>query len=527
MLSLTTIIALLFAGNAAVIVFGYRRPQQTRSAALVVTLLLLILWPFLLGQIPISYDFISQLESGLRLETVFQWRVDETNWLLSLSLLLLQFTALLSVVTAARRQSTRSLLILLLASALHLAFWASSLPAIVLSWTILLALWLGATWLVRDEQSDVASLLPQTSLALMALLALWWAASGLDLAAVTDSVQFSSLSTAVQALTLLAVLVQIVLIPFYLWRTARRTLQHVLSSQQALAGLLLTAPSAAGAMLLARLEGATDIGLAFALPLSLIGLLGLLLACWHIWSGARRQWRMASALIIAQASLILLGGIWSGPEAVLAETRVLLLGAGLLILAPSQERDEGALTQIGSLLALLALVGLPLTAGFSGRSALYEAWLGQERWILLLVSALLHILIAMAAARAFLNRRARQNEIPQMTPENLLPLAISLFPALGLLSIGRLASTPVLAWIAILLPIVTGSLLAYFVGDLAQLRPALREAFSFKVPGLQDVQVRRFAPRVGQAVREAASILEGEGGFLWLLLFLVILWLAR
>src|SRR5690606_19484144 len=217
MLSLTTIIALLFAGNAAVIVFGYRRPQQTRSAALVVTLLLLILWPFLLGQIPSSYDFISQLESGLRLETVFQWRVDETNWLLSLSLLLLQFTALLSVATAARWQSTRSLLILLLASALHLAFWASSLPAIVLSWTILLALWLAATWLVRDEQSDVASLLPQTSLALMALLALWWAASGLDLAAVTDSVQFSSLSTAVQALTLLAVLVQIVLIPFYLW----------------------------------------------------------------------------------------------------------------------------------------------------------------------------------------------------------------------------------------------------------------------------------------------------------------------
>jgi len=179
------------------------------------------------------------------------------------------------------------------------------------------------------------------------------------------------------------------------------------------------------------------------------------------------------------------------------------------------------------LLALLALVGLPLTAGFSGRSALYEAWLGQERWILLLVSALLHILLAMAAARAFLNRRARQNEIPKMTPENLLPLAISLFPALGLLSIGRLASTPVLAWIAILLPIVAGSLLAYFVGDLAQLRPALREAFSFKVPGLQDVQARRFAPRVGQAVREAASILEGEGGFLWLLLFLVILWLAR
>jgi hypothetical protein len=518
MLSLTTIIALLFAGNAAVIVFGYRRPQQTRSAALVATLLLLVLWPFLLGQIPVSYDFISELESGL--QTAFQWRVDETNWLLSLSLLLLQFAALLSAATAERRQSTRALLILLLASALHFAFWATSLPAIVFSWTILLALWLAATWLFRDEENEVGGLLPQMALALTALVALWWAASGPDLAAITDSVQLSSWSTAVQTLALLAVLVQVVLIPLYLWRTMPR------ETQQTVAGLLLTAPIAAGAMLLARLEGASNIGLAFALPLSLIGLLGLLLACWHIWSGERGQWRMASALIIAQASLILLGGIWAGPQAVLAETRVLLLGAGLLLLAPSSERDD-ALPQIGPLLALLALVGLPLTAGFSGRSALYEAWLEQERWILLLVSALLHTLLAMAAARTFLNRRARTNGIPQMTPETLLPLAASLFPALALLSIARLTDTPVLAWIAILLPIIAGSLLAYFVGDLSQLRPALREAFSIKIPALQNARAHRFAPRLGQALREAASILEGEGGLLWLLLFLVILWLAR
>jgi hypothetical protein len=32
---------------------------------------------------------------------------------------------------------------------------------------------------------------------------------------------------------------------------------------------------------------------------------------------------------------------------------------------------------------------------------------------------------------------------------------------------------------------------------------------------------------VGESLREAARLLEGEGGMLWLLLLLVIFWLAR
>jgi hypothetical protein len=70
--------------------------------------------------------------------------------------------------------------------------------------------------------------------------------------------------------------------------------------------------------------------------------------------------------------------------------------------------------------------------------------------------------------------------------------------------------------------------LGWYVYKNPEVREAIGKAVQVSLPHYQGSRVlRSITSGAGLLVREAAAILEGEGGMLWLLVLVVILWLAR
>jgi hypothetical protein len=357
---------------------------------------------------------------------------------------------------------------------------------------------------------------------------LWLAASTLPAAAAAAGLEMRGWPPLTTTYLLFAGLWQLGAFPLHLWRPlAARLLPPA-------AALAHTAPTVAGALLLARLETYGGSAAAFALPLTLAGLVGLLLAAARAWTGqaegSAQASSVAAALVLGQASLVLLADVWAGSEAVLAETRVLLLAGGILLLAAGRvAEDEHVAMRIGPLLAVVALAGLPLTAGFAGRSALYETWLAQGRWLLALVTALLHVPLVAAAVLLVQKDAAATGERP--SPATLVAAAGLLLPGLGLFTLQGLADAGLLTWLAVLLPAAAGAALARVTGEPGPAWPParlLRQAFALRLP-LRPLTriVRQGVGALGTALRAAILMLEGEGGMMWLLVLLVLVWLAR
>ena len=82
--------------------------------------------------------------------------------------------------------------------------------------------------------------------------------------------------------------------------------------------------------------------------------------------------------------------------------------------------------------------------------------------------------------------------------------------------------------IAIVVAIAGGLGLSRYETRLQDAQLALRQALHL---GFAGRRLLRFSASVGSGldriVRELAAILEGEGGMLWLLVFVVVIWLAR
>jgi hypothetical protein len=225
----------------------------------------------------------------------------------------------------------------------------------------------------------------------------------------------------------------------------------------------------------------------------------------------------------------LLAGVWTGAQAVVAESLLLLLGGGVLLLGSDQDHSHfaGRLPQPGQLISIAAFAALPLTVGFTGRSALYGAWLEQGRWILVLVTALLQLplLVALFFANVRTGEGATMKQITDLSAPDLPRLLALLLPTLGLFSWTSLSQSSPLSWVAILAPVALAGIIVWRVEEKSELRQTLREAFamptllaSSRLPG-----ARAAATAVAVAARDAVALLEGEGGLLWLLLFVVIL----
>ena len=256
---------------------------------------------------------------------------------------------------------------------------------------------------------------------------------------------------------------------------------------------------------------------------------------------------MAAALALVQTSIILLAGVWAGPAAVIAEVRVLVLAVGMLFLVDGRPISRVRWWRaIGPMVAVAALAGLPLTAGFAGRAALYDAWLANGRFVLVLVAALLHVPLVAAVLLLLWPRTevARSGDRPQLEAEaarsgdrpqlvegtagNVIAREAGLLlAAVGLLSLSGLGQTGPITWLALGAAAAAGFALSRFIGEVREARAALRQAFTVNLP-LETfvVTLRRLGQGIKAVLGEAVLILEGEGGLLWLLVLVVVFWLA-
>ena len=103
-------------------------------------------------------------------------------------------------------------------------------------------------------------------------------------------------------------------------------------------------------------------------------------------------------------------------------------------------------------------------------------------------------------------------------------------PALGLVAVPLSTSAigDPLSWVLILLTITGASALSWYMNKNADTRETIAGALRVQLPLYRGSRIFRSASSaVGIFFREAAAILEGEGGMLWLLVLVVIIWLAR
>jgi hypothetical protein len=171
------------------------------------------------------------------------------------------------------------------------------------------------------------------------------------------------------------------------------------------------------------------------------------------------------------------------------------------------------------MLALAVLAGLPLTVGFAGRIALSEAWWENGRYLLVIVTTLLHI--PLVAGGVLLLWR------PTTDDKVTIPQTVAFFgPLLALFSLAGLREAGLVSWLAVLLPLAGGAVLLRFTGELTIARVAIRRAFMLNLPVRREA-MWQVVLDLGTAVREAARILEGEKGLVWLLAFVVIVLLVR
>jgi hypothetical protein len=308
------------------------------------------------------------------------------------------------------------------------------------------------------------------------------------------------------------------------------------TASDVLTGLLYATPAAGGGLLLLRLADGSAPGQGILWLPALTALAVFIWALHRAWAGMQDPAAQAKALWLALAALV--AAAVTG-AAVLPALRLLLLAGGIFLLTP-MVRARGSLTNpwlervtflLGPAMALAAMAALPLTAGFASLSTLYDAWIASGYWPPVPVTALLLMpLIAAGLSFVWSSRTVPEESINASDRTRLLPasrLALIL-PALFLLTPAGLTTASLWSWLAILLSIGGGLALFRF----------LARARALHIAAISALSRRRFPPWPGDLLRrgfsqgvlllqQAAAILEGEWGLLWLLLLFALLLLLR
>lgn len=527
---------LLLFGGAILAAAARLRPRLVDPIAAAVSGLSLLIWLLLKPRLPLSAVMLPW-SSGSSLPS-WNWGLDQVAWQLSFTLLLLLLS--LTVVQLSKRLapaagSANSLIaaplsaaqLFWLAASALLIIGADSMVALISGWLLLIILW-GWMLFAAARAAGLRSAASWTGVGwlLLSLFLLWLAAAEAP-AATRDTLDMAAWPRIALSSVLTAALLQMGVWPFLGWRLRGKPFPP------AAAAALSLIPALAGASLLARLLAVSDITFGYTLFLTAFGLIGMTVGLYYAWSDLFKVTRLAASIALVQASIALLTAVWAGSAGLVAETRVMVLAAGILFVTPLEPMSRANWWRaVGPGIALAALAGMPLTVGYSGRAFLYHAWIQDGRFILIIVSATLTaLLVAALVLRIIGGPRKEVNPPaaagPSRPPAEIVYIIGSLLPAIGLFSAGRLAQ-PVHwgVWIALLLPFIAGLFLIRFSRQLNEARQAAQHAFSLSW-SLDPTAVRRWLERARVIVQEAAVILEGEGGTLWLLVLLIIFLIVR
>ncbi len=155
-----------------------------------------------------------------------------------------------------------------------------------------------------------------------------------------------------------------------------------------------------------------------------------------------------------------------------------------------------------------------------------------RRWSIALALVVSLILVALlgAALLIVLRRDISINRDSLQNVDHLEYSALLLLLALGLIGFNGLEQFPknIVPLLFILIPALGGYLLSRYSVQAYELQQAVGRALHFDFPRRQIYEyLSVILSNIESIIREGAAILEGEGGMLWLLIIIVILWLAR
>lgn len=298
-----------------------------------------------------------------------------------------------------------------------------------------------------------------------------------------------------------------------------------------LATLLIGLPVVAGAAALAPFAGSAASSPMLFIVATVVALLGLL-------GGLARvdpvsPVGVARPLAAMSAAVVLLAGVWAGDGALLPATRLAVFAPALLLAIGRTSATEGSggLTRprvvrlAVLLLVFLATAGFPLTVGFAVLSRLYGAWWAAGGYVLLGVTAFLIALWLAALVAAGRLGSFVTPGVDRRWVMGLLPLALA---ALGLIHWdAAFIDTPLLIWIVLFGTALAGAAVGWFAPRLGAPADLLRQSFTPALPAERVVGRARLAGSVlAAALSDAAALMEGKNGLLFVLGFLLLLLLV-
>jgi hypothetical protein len=492
------------------------------------------MWLALGQQLPQAVS-LGSLPDNLFFPT-WQWQVDETIWSLSGILLLLVFALLIFRTGQATispggfdhfqfqltRLAWQPVLILALAAAGLGVIWAATLATFMVVWTLLAILW--ALYLVTTNKETT----PSSS----TLHRFFWMLVPLVFAGIAaatqpgpvDRLDMSNWSSTATTAILLTSMAQMGIMPFFGWRP-RSDLRSASDGP-----VLHLFPSLVGAGLLIRLVTTGHINPAILLLLTVFALISIL-------SGLRRAWvhlgaaaQLPASMAYSLSGLAFLAGIWAGSEALEAGIRVLVLALSTLFLLESLPISRARWWRgLAPVLALLSVAGFPLTAGFVTLTSVYNVWLANNLFVLIL--ALILLLLPLITAVLVFVRVHYDPDLDATHREYSVPMEIGqLIAATGLLLIGSsaLGDISLFTWLALLATAAGALLLARYVSEIQEIVSTVETALSpNRLPFVAYAgTLQKFGRQVLISLSEAAFILEGDRGLLWLTVFLAILLFA-
>jgi len=421
------------------------------------------------------------------------------------------------------RAEWQPVLLLCLAAAGLAVVWAATTMTLMMTWTFLGLLWTLFLLTTIESRAGISSVLPRFFWILSPLLFAGIVAASQPYG--TNLLDLSNWPAVTIVATLLTVMSQMGILPFVGWRPRKMPLSPDVGA------VLHLLPSLAGAGLLVRLVSTGQFDSNVVLLLTLVALFSIMSGLRRIWMYGHSPSRLSADLALSLSSLAFLVGIWTGTPVLVAAVRILVFASTILFLLERLPVSRSRWWRgIAPLLAFLALVGFPLTAGFTTMTAVYDVWLANSRPVFVLALAALWLPLLTAVLIKIRDSILPQPEETDSRRDRLLMEGSQVFLAAGLIMVGgrALSDIHLVTWLLLVIIGAGAILLSRYVGEAQNIVVTVNAAFA---PGKQ--QFSRFwlaVSRIGQLIvsilSEAAYILEGERGLLWLTAILAVIFFA-